>query len=165
MAEFAIMPIEDYSEACDKLRELDGSTGVIKSGDFSQKLQAIIDESAAQSIMLDQIEAALEGKAAGSGDAEMISVTVYAGTKTTQLLVFCATNLGEPGAFSVSGSGNVYQKVMVPKNSMIFVEKYRGQPGVQTAYRCSYMMVYPRNTSYAAIVAQVTEDGAQLTIN
>ena len=71
MAEFAIMPIEDYSEACDKLRELDGSTGVIKSGDFSQKLQAIIDESAAQSIMLDQIEAALEGKAAGSGDAEI----------------------------------------------------------------------------------------------
>lgn len=41
MAGYAVMPLADYQDACDAIREKDGSTGVIKSGEMGAKIRAI----------------------------------------------------------------------------------------------------------------------------
>lgn len=234
MAEYAIMPIEDYRRACAAVRQMTGGTEDIKSGELEAQILSIetgvqlpvlvspgaadkllagyqlidgegkvidgampdngaisktlnlddpscdvpegytpggsvsIDEAIPaevnnQTDLLAQLEAALDGKA---GTPEMYSVTVWAGRTSTQLKVFCPTDLGEPSFFYLSGSGPAYQKITVPKGSMIFVEKMGGHPIVQTAYRCTYVLGGLLNsTGYQVVLAQITQNGAQLTIN
>lgn len=41
MADYAVMPVIDYEDACDAIREKDGSTAVIKSGEMGAKIRAI----------------------------------------------------------------------------------------------------------------------------
>ena len=41
MADYAVMPIGDYQDACDAIREKDGSTAAIKSGEMGGKIRAI----------------------------------------------------------------------------------------------------------------------------
>ena len=88
LTDMVIMPGADYQSMCDSIRALDGSTDVIKSGDYSGKVQAVSDTVDTQADLIAQIKSehetqiaaiktALEGKTAGgSGGAAVETCTV-----------------------------------------------------------------------------------------
>lgn len=154
---------------------LDGIQGTTSEGTLDEKFTRSENEVQTQAELLDQIEAILNGEAegpggseggggSGSSEPETCKVTVWAGRTSTNLLV-CFPNGDRPAYVPLSGSGDVRYDVTVPKNSMIFVEKQGGNPTVRGAYRCTYTLVPLRNTSYPAVLAKITEDGASLSID
>jgi hypothetical protein len=154
---------------------LDGIQGTTSEGTLDEKFTRSENEVQTQAELLDQIEAILNGEAEGPGgseggggsgstEPETCKVTVWAGRTNTNLLI-CFPNGDRPAYVPLSGSGDVRYDVTVPKNSMIFVEKQGGNPTVRGAYRCTYTLVPLRNTSYPAVLAKITEDGASLSID
>lgn len=67
LTDMVIMPGSDYSSACDELRELNGSTALIRSGQMSGMVAEANDEIADQTALLEQLAEALAGKAVSGG--------------------------------------------------------------------------------------------------
>lgn len=42
LTDYVIMPGADYQDACDAIRERDGSTGAIKSGELGEKIRSLV---------------------------------------------------------------------------------------------------------------------------
>lgn len=172
MAEYVIMPSEDYVEACDKLRELEGSAEPVKSGDLAAKLQEANDTIALQNDLITQLEAALDGKA---GKPEFCSITIWAGKTGTRLRVYCPSiddSLDGPYMITLYGnySDLTRTKITVPKNTVVIIVTGSKFSSVLSAYRCKYEF-YPGvdggfsiNPDACTCFVRVDEDGAQITI-
>ena len=84
MSEYAVLPLSDYTEACEAAREMTGTSDKITSGQLAGKIRSISkgenldDELENQDDLIEDIMAALQGKAAGSGGSDPViqSLTV-----------------------------------------------------------------------------------------
>lgn len=160
LTDMVIMPGADYQSMCDSIRALDGSTDVIKSGDYSGKVQAVSDTVDTQASLISQIETALEGKAGGGAEPEECTVTIYSQSSRT-LKVFVPIT-GDVGYFNLTSGGS--DTFTVPKNAMFLVQAQSGSPTISTPVGCKTRLITLLNTSYSGVFVAVTADGASLTI-
>lgn len=103
MSEYAVLPLADYVDACEATREMTGGTEKIPSGELAGKIRSINTqedlsaEMTAQDVLIEDIKEALQGKAAGSGDAPVIR----------------ALNITENGTYTAPDGVDGYSPVVV----------------------------------------------------
>lgn len=73
LTDMVIMPGDDYQAVCNELRQLDGSTDLIRSAQMSGKVKEANNEISDQTRLLTLLETVLAEKAAGGGGIDMDS--------------------------------------------------------------------------------------------
>ncbi len=105
MSEYAVLPLSDYTEACEAAREMTGTSDKITSGQLAGKIRAISkgenldDELENQDDLIEDIMAALQGKAAGDGSGSAP--------------VIRALTVTENGTYTAPGGVDGYSPVVV----------------------------------------------------